>query len=130
MRRPISGRALFNRLYGRRPGGFPYTIVQLLLTDVNNPLGFALVGFYRWYGDHADDLPSFTQVQRGASPAGDIGDFGLGAVLSGRLSRSSNLSVNATYILISNPSGEFPSGEFVLLDRPDEFQFVLGSTCP
>jgi hypothetical protein len=119
-----------NRLYGQTAFS-TYTIGgKWLLTDVNNPLGFALVGFYRWYGDHADDLPSFTQVQRGASPAGDIGDFGLGAVLSGRLSRSANLSVNATYILNSNPSGEFPAGEFVLLDRPDEFQFGLGIDLP
>jgi hypothetical protein len=119
-----------NRLYGQTAFSTYVIGGKWLLTDVNNPLGFALVGFYRWYGDHADDLPSFNQLQRGASPGGDLGDFGLGAVLSGRLSRSANLSVNATYILNSNPSGEFPTGEFVLLDRPDEFQFGIGADFP
>jgi hypothetical protein len=119
-----------NRLYGQTSFS-TYTIGgKWLLTDVNNPLSFALLGFYRWYGDHADDLPSFNQLQRGASPGGDMGDFGLGAILSGRISRSANLSVNATYVLNSNPSGEFPGGEFVLLDRPDEFQFGIGADFP
>ena len=119
-----------NRLYGQTSFSTFTVGGKWLLTDVNNPLGFALLGFYRWYGDDANDVGSFNQLQRGASPGGDIGDFGLGAILSGRLSRSANLSVNATYILNSNPSGTFPTGEFVLLDRPDEFQFGIGADFP
>src|SRR5215210_2269930 len=100
------------------------------MKDINNPLSFALLPFYRFYTDHPDDLAGFNQLQRGASPGGAVGDFGLGAILSGRLSRSANLSVNATYILNSNPTGEFPTGTFTLLDRPDEFQFGIGADFP
>jgi hypothetical protein len=119
-----------NRLYGQTAFS-TYTVGgKVLLTDVNNPLGFALVGFYRFYGDKADDFSGFNQLQRGASAGGDLGDFGLGAVLSGRLSRSANLSVNATYILNSNPKGTFGGTEAVLLDRPDEFQWGIGMDFP
>ena len=61
-----------NRLYGQTAFS-TYTIgAKWLLTSVNNPFAFALVPFYRWYGDHADDLPSFTPLQRGASPGGAL----------------------------------------------------------
>ena len=66
-------------------------------------------------------MPGFNQMQRGSGPGGDIGDFGLILFVDGRLSRSVNVSVNGGYILNSNPKGTFPSGEFTLLDRPDEF---------
>ena len=40
-------------------------------------MGVGLVAFYRWYMDKADDFSGFNQLQRGASPGGDIGDIGV-----------------------------------------------------
>jgi hypothetical protein len=87
-----------------------------------------LIPFYRFYPDKADDLSGFNQLQRGASPGGDIGDFGLVGVVDGRLSEHINISANGGYILNSNPKGA--GGDFVLLDRPDEFIAGVGFDFP
>jgi hypothetical protein len=110
-----------NRLWG--DSSFTSFVIgaKWRLTGPNNPLGVALIPFYRWYPDQADDASGFNQLQRGASPGGNIGDFGLILAVDGRLSRSVNVSANLGYILNSNPKGDFPGGEFTLLDRPDEF---------
>ncbi|HKR02950.1 MAG TPA: hypothetical protein VJT09_19890 [Pyrinomonadaceae bacterium] len=110
-----------NRLYGE--SSFTSFVVgaKWRWTGPRNPLGVGIIPFYRYYPDKADDFSGFNQLQRGASPGGDIGDFGLIFFLDARLSRSVNVSVNGGYILNSNPKGTFPSGEFTLLDRPDEF---------
>ncbi|HLA10645.1 MAG TPA: hypothetical protein VJ023_08615 [Pyrinomonadaceae bacterium] len=100
---------------------------KVRFTGPNNPLGVGLVGFYRWYPDKADDLSGFNQMQRGAGPGGDIGDFGLIGFVDGRLSRSVNVSANFGYILNSNPKG---LGDFVLLDRPDELLAGVGFDFP
>jgi hypothetical protein len=100
---------------------------KVRLTGPNNPLGVGFVAFYRWYLDKADDLSGFNQLQRGASPGGDIGDFGLVGFVSGRLSRSVSLHSNFGYILNSNPQSEaFGTGKVSLLDRPDEFVAGVG----
>jgi hypothetical protein len=67
------------------------------------------------------------QMQRGAGPGGDIGDFGLVGFVDGRISRSVNISANLGYILNSNPKG---LGDFVLLDRPDELIAGVGFDFP
>lgn len=103
---------------------------KIRFTGPNNPLGVAIIPFYRWWPDKADDAQGFRQLQRGAGPGGDIGDFGLVGVVDARLSRSVNVSANFGYILNSNPKGQFPSGEFVLLDRPDEFIAGVGFDFP
>ncbi len=110
-----------NRLWG--DSSFTSFVIgaKWRLTGPRNPLGVVLMPFYRWYPDQADDFSGFNQLQRGASPGGNIGDFGLVLAVDGRLSRSVNVSANLGYILNSNPKGQFPSGEFTLLDRPDEF---------
>ena len=100
---------------------------KIRFTGPNNPLGVGLVGFYRWYPDKADDLSGFNQLQRGAGPGGDIGDFGVVGFVDGRLSRSVNVSANFGYILNSNPKG---LGDFVLLDRPDEVLAGVGFDFP
>lgn len=100
---------------------------KIRLTGPNNPLGVGLIPFYRWYGDKADTLSGFTQLQRGASPGGNIGDFGLMAFIDARLSRSVNVSVNGGYILNSNPKG---LGGAILLDRPDELLAGIGFDFP
>ncbi len=56
---------------------------KVRFTGPNNPLGVGFVAFYRWYLDKADDLSGFNQLQRGASPGGDIGDLGVVGFVSG-----------------------------------------------
>jgi hypothetical protein len=68
-------------------------------------------------------------LQRGASPGGSIGDFGLIGAISGRLSQHANVSANLGYILNSNPKSE-AMGDAVLLDRADEFLAGLGFDFP
>jgi hypothetical protein len=115
-----------NRLWGDSAFGTMVVGGKIRFTEPDNPLGFGLVPFWRFYLDKADDADGFNQLQRGASPGGDIGDFGLVAFLSGRLSRSVNLSANFGYILNSNPKLD----DAVLLDRPDELVAGIGMDFP
>lgn len=119
-----------NRLYGQSAFNTFVVGAKWRLTGPNNAFGFGFLPFYRFYADKADDFGGFNQMQRGASPGGNIGDFGLGIFVDGRLSRSVNLSANLTYILNSNPKGQFPAGEFTLLDRPDELLAGIGFDFP
>lgn len=119
-----------NRLYGQSAFS-TFTIgAKWRWTSPNNPFGFGFIPFYRFYADKADDFGGFNQLQRGASPGGNIGDFGLVMFVDGRLSRSVNVSANLGYILNSNPRGTFPGGDFVLLDRPDEVIAGVGFDFP
>ncbi len=102
---------------------------KIRLTGPNNPLGVAVIPFYRWYGDKANDAGGFNQLQRGASPGGSIGDFGLAGVIDARLSRHVNVSVNGTYIINSNPKST-AMADAVLLDRPNEFHAGIGLDFP
>jgi Bacterial Ig domain len=117
-----------NRLYGE--SSFTNFVVgaKIRFTAPRNPFGFGLVGFYRWYPDKADDFSGFNQLQRGASPGGDIGDFGVVLFADGRLSKHVNLSANGGFIYNSNPKGL--GGDFVLLDRPNEFLSGIGFDFP
>lgn len=117
-----------NRLYGESSFNNFVFGAKIRFTGPNNPLGVALIPFYRWYPDKADDFSGFNQMQRGAGPGGDIGDFGLVGVVDGRLGRHVNVSANVGYILNSNPKGA--GGDFVLLDRPDELIAGVGFDFP
>ena len=117
-----------NRLYGESSFNNFVVGAKIRFTGPNNPLGVALIPFYRWYPDKADDFSGFNQMQRGAGPGGDLGDFGLIGVVDGRLHRHVNLSANVGYILNSNPKGL--GGDFVLLDRPDELIAGVGFDFP
>lgn len=119
-----------NRLYGQSAFNRFEVGAKWRWTGPNNPLGVGVIGLYRFYADKADDFSGFNQLQRGSSPGGDIGDFGAIFFLDARLSRSVNISVNGGYILNSNPKGDFPGGEAVLLDRPDEFLAGIGFDFP
>ncbi|MDT5272236.1 MAG: hypothetical protein QOH49_4422, partial [Acidobacteriota bacterium] len=123
----VADAPFINRLYGESSFGTMQAGAKVRFTGPNNPLGVGFVAFYRWYMDKADDLSGFNQLQRGASPGGDIGDFGLVGFVSGRLSRSVSLHSNFGYILNSNPQSEaFGTGKVSLLDRPDELVAGLG----
>lgn len=117
-----------NRLYGESSFNNLVFGAKLRFTGPNNPLGVGLIGFYRWHLDKADDFSGFNQLQRGAGGGGDIGDFGAVLFVDGRLHEHVNLSANLGYVLNSNPKGV--GGDFVLLDRPDEFLAGVGFDFP
>ena len=117
-----------NRLYGESSFNNFVVGAKIRFTGPNNPLGVGLIPFYRWYPDKADDFSGFNQMQRGAGPGGDIGDFGLIGFVDGRLGKHVNLSANGGYILNSNPKGL--GGDFGLLDRPDELLAGIGFDFP
>src|SRR5262249_21048462 len=76
------------RLYGE--SSFTNFVVggKFRLTGPNNPLGVGVIPFYRWWLDKGNDATGFNQLQRGAGPGGNIGDFGLIGFIDGRLSRN------------------------------------------
>jgi hypothetical protein len=117
------------RLYGESAFSTFSIGAKWRFTGPNNPFGIGLIPFYRFYADDADDRNGFNQLQRGASPGGSIGDFGLVMFADGRLSRSVNVSANVGYILNSNPRSEL-LGNAVLLDRPDELIAGVGVDFP
>jgi hypothetical protein len=118
-----------NRLYGESSFTDMVVGAKIRLTGPNDALGVGFIPFYRWYPDKADDFKGFNQLQRGASPGGTIGDFGLIGFIDGRLSQHVNVSANLGYILNSNPKSK-AMGDAVLLDRPDEFLAGLGFDFP
>jgi len=127
----IADAPFINRLYGESAFSTSTIGANIRFTSPNNPLSINLIPFYRFYWDKPSDQPGFNQLQRGASPGGDIGDFGLTGVIGGRLSRSVHLAANFTYILNSNPKSEaFGGGDVTLLDRPDEFITGIGFDFP
>ncbi|HSE33635.1 MAG TPA: hypothetical protein VLA93_18835, partial [Pyrinomonadaceae bacterium] len=117
-----------NRLFGESSFNNMVFGAKIRFTGPNNPLGVGLIPFYRWWMDKADDFSGFNQMQRGAGPGGDIGDFGLIGFVDGRLGKHVNVSANGGYILNSNPKGL--GGDFVLLDRPDELLAGVGFDFP
>lgn len=112
------------RLYGESSFGDFVIGAKIRLTSPRNPFGFGFIPFYRWYADSAQN--GFKQLQRGASPGANFGDFGLVLFADGRLSRSVNVSANLGYILNSNPK----AGNSTLLDRPDELIAGIGVDFP
>jgi hypothetical protein len=116
-----------NRIYGESSFTNFVAGAKWRFTGPNNPFGIGLIPFYRWYPDKAKTASGFNQMQRGAGPGGNIGDFGLVLFADGRLSKSVNLSANMGYIRNSNPRG--PAGD-TLLDRPDEWIAGVGFDFP
>lgn len=120
-----------NRLYGQSMFGVFNIGAKFRFTGPNNPLGVGAVAFYRFYPDKADDFSGFNQLQRGASPGGDIGDFGIVGFVSGRLARWASVSANVGFILNSNPRSEaFGTQNVSLLNRPDELVAGIGFDFP
>ena len=121
---------LIGRTYGESSFNTFTVGAKFRLTDVKSAFGLALVPFYRFYADKADDAAGFNQLQRGASPGGNRGDFGLTVAADYRATKWLNVSGNVGYIYNSSIKGSFPSGEFTILDRPDEFSYGVGLDFP
>ena len=95
-----------NRLYGESSFTDMVVGAKIRLSAPNSALGVGFIPFYRWYPDKANDFQGFNQLQRGASPGGDMGDFGLIGFIDGRLSKHVNVAANLGYILNSNPKSK------------------------
>jgi hypothetical protein len=120
-----------NRLYGQ--SSFNNIVVggKIRFTGPNNALGAGIIPFWRWWLDKPNDFAGFNQMQRGAGPGANIGDFGLIGFVGGRLSRSVEVSANGGFILNSNPKTDaMGGGDVVLLDRPNEFIAGVGFDFP
>jgi hypothetical protein len=103
------------------------------MTNVNNPIGFGIMGAYRFYADSPDDFSGFNQLQRGASPGGSwnsLGDILLGVFADARVAKWANISGNVNYNFNSSVKADLPSGEATLLDRGDEFMAAIGVDFP
>src|SRR5437016_5558288 len=118
-----------NRLYGESSFTNFVAGAKIRFSSPNSALGVGIIPFYRWYPDKAKDFAGFNQMQRGAGPGGNIGDFGLIGFIDGRLSQHVNVSANLGYILNSNPKSDAMSGA-VLLDRPNELLAGVGFDFP
>lgn len=99
-------------------------------TGPTNPYGVGVIAYYRWYTDKPSDFSGFNQLQRGSSPGGDWGDIGVILFGDMRARKWLNISANLGYVWNSSVKGEFPNGEFTLLDRPDELQAAIGVDFP
>lgn len=132
-----------NRTYGQSAFSTHTIGAKFRITDVENPYGLALVPFYRFYtdqatGDAGDASAGFNQLNRGASPGGGgfpffgggRGDIGLTIVGDVRAREWLNISGNVGFIWNSDPKGTFPTGEFEILDRPNELQYAVGLDFP
>jgi len=118
-----------SRLYGESSFNTFSIGAKFRFTGPENPFGIGLIPFYRFYADKADDQQGFNQLQRGASPGSNLGDFGLIMFADGRVSRSVNVSANLGFILNSNPKSE-ALGDAVLLDRANEVIAGVGVDFP
>src|ERR1043165_8325991 len=116
-----------NRLYGESNFNNMVFGAKIRFTGPNNPLGAGIIPMYRWWLDKGNDLSGFNQMQRGAGPGGDIGDFGIVGVVDGRLGKHVNVVANGGYWLNSNPKDP---DDFVMLDRPDELLAGVGFDFP
>ncbi|HLM00839.1 MAG TPA: hypothetical protein VK400_07265 [Pyrinomonadaceae bacterium] len=109
-----------NRTYGESAFNTFTAGAKWRFTGPSNPVGVGLIAYYRWYADKADDFSGWNQLQRGASPGGNRGDIGVVLFGDARVRTWMNVSANLGYNYNSSVKGEFPNGEFTLLDRPDE----------
>lgn len=106
-----------NRTYGESAFSTFTVGTKIRFNNVNSPVGYGVVGYYRFYADNADDFSGFNQLQRGASPGGNRGDFGGAFFVGGRLAKWMNLSGNVGY----HYNADVKANDVTLLDRPDEF---------
>lgn len=119
-----------NRTYGQSALNSLTGGIKWRWTGVRNPVGAGLIVSYKWYVDNADDFAGFNQLQRGASPGGNRGDINATLFAGARLATWANLSANLGYTYTSATKGEFPGGNYTLLDRGDELTAAVGLDFP
>ncbi len=117
---------MLNRTYGESAFSTFTVGGKWRFTGPSNPVGIGIIPFYRFYADSADSFSGFNQLQRGASPGGNRGDFGLVGFADARLRKWLNISANFGYIY----NGSIKSGDVTLLDRPDEVIAGIGVDFP
>lgn len=119
---------LVNRLYGESSLGTFTVGLKIRFRDRLSPTNFGVIPFYRFYADRANDFRGFNQLQRGASPGGNLGDFGLIGFLTRRATKNVTISGNLGLVLNSNPtSDEFGQERATLLDRPNELLYGVAA---
>ncbi len=121
---------LLNRTFGESAFNTMTFGGKVRFTGVNNPVGFGVIAYYKYYADTGGDFNGFNHLQRGASPGGNRGDIGAVLFLDARVAKWMNVSGNAGYNWNSSIKGEFPGGTFTLLDRPDELMISGGLDFP
>jgi len=127
-----------NRTYGTSSFSTFSAGAKWRWTGPNNPIGVGLLGYYQWYADVGSlpfgsssvDSSGFNQLQRGASPGGSRGDVALVLFGDARVRKWMNISANLGYKYTSAVKADFPSGEFTILDRPDEVYAALALDFP
>jgi hypothetical protein len=119
-----------NRLYGESAFNDFTVGGKWRFTGPNNPIGVGILGYYRWYADLASGLGGFNQMQRGAGPGGNRGDFGAALFADARLRKWVNISGNIAYHYNSSVKGDVGGQTFKLLDRGDELMFAIGADFP
>ncbi|MCB1023456.1 MAG: PKD domain-containing protein [Acidobacteria bacterium] len=118
---------MLNRKFGESSFSTFTVGAKWRLTSNSNPIGFGVIPFYRFYADSGSDAAGFNQLQRGASPGGQKGDFGAILFADSRLRKWVNVSANVGYIYNSDIEGQ---GGTVLLDRGDELLAAFGVDFP
>ena len=119
-----------NRTYGESAFNTFTAGAKIRFTSLDNPIGVGVIPFYRFYADKATDFSGFNQLQRGASPGGNRGDFGAIFFADARLRNWVNVSGNIGYIYNSSVKAEFPGGEATILDRGDEVLSAIAVDFP
>jgi hypothetical protein len=126
-----------NRTYGESSFNTFTVGAKIRFTGPNNPTGFGIVPFYRFYADDPDDFSGFNMMQRGSGPGAGSwrfwdrrGDIGLVMFLDSRVRRWLNVSGNLGYIWNSSVKADIGGTEFTLLDRGDEFSYAVGLDFP
>ena len=126
----IADAPFINRTYGESSFSTFTAGGKFRLTGLNNPVGAGFIAAYRFYADDADDFSGFNQLQRGASPGGGSfgsrGDILLTAFADARLRKWANLSANVGF----HWNSSVKSGDFTLLDRPNELLASIGVDFP
>ena len=127
-----------NRTYGTSSFGTFTAGAKWRWTGPNNPIGVGLVAYYQWYADagfnpftsNTIDPSGWNQLQRGASPGGSRGDIAAIFFGDARVRKWMNISANVGWKYTSKVKADFPSGEFTVLDRPDELTAALAVDFP
>lgn len=126
----IADAPFINRTYGESSFSTFTVGGKFRLTDVNNIVGAGFIAAYRFYADDADDFSGFNQLQRGASPGGGSfgsrGDILVTAFADARLRKWLNLSANVGF----HWNSSVKSGDFTILDRPNELLGSIGVDFP